>query len=66
MGSQEVALTLQQTAQASKRLRLAVIGLDFRMFNASRAALALKTERFSFEPKWRVFSRWDSSSASFL
>ncbi len=66
MGLQEAALTLQHAVYASGRLRLAIVGLDFLMFNANREALAPETEKVTYDPRRFVLSASDSCVASFL
>ena len=66
MGLQEAALTLRHAVYASGRLQLAIVGLDFLMFNANREALAPQTERISFDPRRFVLSATGSCSASFF
>lgn len=66
MGLQEAGLTLRHAVYASGRLRLALVGLDFLMFNANREALAPQTEMISFDPQRFVLSEAGSCSASFL
>jgi hypothetical protein len=51
MGLEEAALTLRHAFFASRRLRVAVIGLDFMMFNANREVLAPQTEKIAFDPQ---------------
>jgi hypothetical protein len=66
MGLEEAALTLRHAVFASRRLTLAVVGLDFMMFNANREALTPKTENVVFDPQRFVLSETDSCFASFL
>jgi hypothetical protein len=66
MGLQEAALTLQHAVNASGQLRLAVVGLDFLMFNANREALAPKTENVTFDRQRFVASPSDSCVGSFV
>jgi hypothetical protein len=56
MGLEESALTLRHAVFASRRLRLALIGLDFMMFNANREVLAPQTEKIAFDPQRLVLS----------
>lgn len=66
MGLRETALTLQHAYFASGRLRTALVGLDFLMFNANREALARFTEKIEFDPGRFVLSHKSSCLQSFL
>lgn len=66
MGLQEAALTLQHAVYASGRLRLAVVGLDFLMFNANHEALAPETGKVTFDRQRYVVSASGSCAGSFI
>jgi hypothetical protein len=66
MGLQEVDLTLRHAVYAADRLKLALVGLDFLMFNATREALAPETEQITFDPERFVLSEKSSCFGSFL
>lgn len=66
MGLEEAALTLRHAFFASRRLRVAVIGLDFMMFNANREVLAPQTEKIAFDPQRLVLSETNSCFGSFF
>jgi tetratricopeptide (TPR) repeat protein len=64
-GLKELYLTLQHAVHASPRLRVAVIGLDFLMFNAHREAVVFGTEVLGFDAKRLLLSPDDSCWKSF-
>jgi hypothetical protein len=66
MGLEEVALTFRHAVFASRRLRLALVGLDFLMFNANREVLAPQTENIAFDRQRLVLSETDSCFGSFF
>jgi len=65
-GLNELFLTLQHVVYASPRLRLAVIGLDFDMFNAHREAVIIGTEVLGFDKRRLLSSPSDSCMRKFL
>jgi tetratricopeptide (TPR) repeat protein len=64
-GLKELYLTLQHAVHASQRLHLAVVGLDFLMFNAHREAVVFGTEVLGFDEKRLMLSPDDSCWKSF-
>jgi tetratricopeptide (TPR) repeat protein len=64
-GLKELYLTLQHAVHASPRLRVALIGLDFLMFNAHREAVVFGTEVLGFDEKRLLLSPDDSCVRSF-
>ena len=64
-GLKELFLTLQHAVHASPRLRVAVIGLDFLMFNAHREAVVFGTEVIGFDAKRLMLAPDDSCWKSF-
>ena len=66
IGLQEAALTLQHAVYASGRLRLAVVGLDFLMFNANHEAFAPETGKVTFDRQRYVVSASGSCAGSFI
>jgi tetratricopeptide (TPR) repeat protein len=65
-GLKELYLTLQHVVHASPRVRVAVVGLDFLMFNAHREAVVFGTEVIGFDAKRLMLSPDDSCSKFFL
>jgi len=65
-GLKELDLTLRHTAHASPRLRLALVGLDFLMFNAHREAVVFGTEVLGFDQQRLMLSPTDSCWRSFI
>jgi len=65
-GLRELYLTLQHAVYGSPHLRLAVIGLDFEMFNAHREAVIFGTEVLGFDPRRLLSSSADSCMRVFL
>ena len=64
-GLKELYLTLQHVVHASSRLHVAVVGLDFLMFNAHREAVVFGTEVLGFDQKRLMLSSDDSCWKSF-
>jgi hypothetical protein len=64
-GLRELYLTLQHAVHASARLRVAVVGLDFLMFNAHREAVVFGTEVIDFDAKRLMLAPDDSCWKSF-
>jgi tetratricopeptide (TPR) repeat protein len=65
-GIKEVSLTFQHAVHASPKLRVALIDLDFLMFNAFREASAYGTEILGFDQGRLLLSPSDSCLRSFL
>jgi hypothetical protein len=66
VGIGELLLHLKHAAYASKNLRLALVGLDFLMFNAHREALMAATEAITYDPDSWVKSESDSCARTFF
>jgi hypothetical protein len=64
-GLKELYLTLQHVVHASSRLRVAIVGLDFLMFNAHREAVVFGTEVIGFDAKRLMLAPDDSCWSSF-
>ncbi len=64
-GLKEIYLTLQHAVHASPRLHLALVGLDFLMFNAHREAVVFGTEVLGFDEKRLLLSPDQSCWSSF-
>jgi hypothetical protein len=65
-GLKELYLTLQHAVHASPRLRLALVGIDFLMFNAHREAVVFGTEVFGFDQQRLLLSPTDSCWRSLI
>lgn len=65
-GFSEIFKTFQHAYYASDNLKLAVIGLDFFMFNAHREAVVFGTEVFNFDEKRLLLSSNDSCKRTFF
>ena len=65
-GLKELDLTLRHTVHASPRLRLALVGLDFLMFNAHREAVVFGTEVIGFDQQRLMLSSADTCWRSFI
>jgi tetratricopeptide (TPR) repeat protein len=64
-GLKEIYLTLQHAVHASPRLHLAIVGLDFLVFNAHREAVVFGTEVLGFDAKRLLLLPDDSCQKSF-
>jgi hypothetical protein len=64
-GLKELYLTLQHAVHASPRMQLAVVGLDFLMFNAHREAVVFGTEVLGFDEERLLLSPGQSCWESF-
>jgi len=59
-GLHELDLTLRHAVHSSPRLKRALLGLDFLMFNAYREAVVFETEVFDFDQRRLVLSPDDN------
>ena len=66
MGMRELALTFMHAVHSSSRLQLAVIGLDFDMFNANREAVIFGREVAGFDERRLLLSNFDFCWRAFL
>ena len=60
LGMWELYVTFRHAVHASENLKLALISLDFLMFNAYREAVVFKTEVFNFDEKRLLADASDS------
>jgi hypothetical protein len=65
-GLHELDLTLRHAVHASPKLKRALLGLDFLMFNANREAVVFGTEVFHFDEGRLLVSTHDTCWRSFL